>query len=318
MKERIDQLLFYAAIANVVAVVLLTAFLLFYENANKTYMNAINEYEQGNYEAAQSELLKIEKYNFKNSSLYIIKAQEQIVLEAIEDGEYHKAYDYLADKENSDLKGMLADVLENNTDSKTLREAYGYLYELLEDNNLSTANVLNSLAETSIGKETVIEKATVSSIIRFGEYEQDNDLASKEEIEWLVLARDDDYLTVISLYGLDEVKYNDIPKFLDEFIKGSFDNEERGMISDYYILNYLSADKYFASDEDRICRTTPYAISNGTHVYEGKDVCWWWLDTSDLSGGPHTVRTDGHIKYVDTDINAEGYAIRPVLKIKIK
>ena len=59
------------------------------------------------------------------------------------------------------------------------------------------------------GKKQDYKDANVGDTIKFGHYEQDNDTAyGAEEIEWLVLAKEDDKMLVISQYGLDCLPYN--------------------------------------------------------------------------------------------------------------
>ena len=46
--------------------------------------------------------------------------------------------------------------------------------------------------------------------VTFGSYEQDNDLTNgKEDIEWLVLARDENKALLISRYSLDNQPYSE-------------------------------------------------------------------------------------------------------------
>ena len=52
--------------------------------------------------------------------------------------------------------------------------------------------------------------ANVGDLIKFGHYEQDRKTSNgKEEIEWLVLSKEDDRMLVISRYVLDWAKYNE-------------------------------------------------------------------------------------------------------------
>ena len=54
-----------------------------------------------------------------------------------------------------------------------------------------------------------LKNAAIGSYVIFGAYEQDNNLANgNEEIEWLVLARENNRLLIISRNALDSKPYN--------------------------------------------------------------------------------------------------------------
>lgn len=148
-----------------------------------------------------------------------------------------------------------------------------------------------------------------------GMYEQDGDKTTKENIEWIVLDSDENGLLAISKFGLDNIKYIEKEFWINEIFMDSFSADEKEYISEIKILNYLEAEEYFENNDKRICEATKYAIKNGVHVYEADNKCWWWLETDDLANGPHNVRTDGHIRFVDVDVIDGGYAIRPTISI---
>ena len=63
--------------------------------------------------------------------------------------------------------------------------------------------------EDASGKLSQEKFSKVGNIVRYGHYEQDNDLNNgKEEIEWVVLAVLDRKSLLISKYGLDARPYN--------------------------------------------------------------------------------------------------------------
>ena len=52
-------------------------------------------------------------------------------------------------------------------------------------------------------QKALLSKARVGSYVTFGSYEQDNDTGNgSEDVEWLVLDKQDDALLVISRYGI--------------------------------------------------------------------------------------------------------------------
>ena len=90
-----------------------------------------------------------------------------------------------------------------------------------------------------------LRAANVGSYVFFGEYEQDNDVdTGKEAIEWLVLAKEEDRMLLISRYGLDCQKYNSedatviwLTCSLRDWLNNSFYNlaftpEEKNLILD--------------------------------------------------------------------------------------
>ena len=162
-----------------------------------------------------------------------------------------------------------------------------------------------------------IKTANVGDIIVFGTYEQDNNISNgKEDIEWLVLAKEDNKILVISDKALDCKPYNQSRDYVtwetcslrnwlnNDFINAAFTAEERAMIptvtvsadmnpeyntnpgnatkDKVFLLSIVEAEKYFTSDEARKCVPTEYAISNGASTSDsytkgGKATCLWWL-----------------------------------------
>lgn len=169
------------------------------------------------------------------------------------------------------------------------------------------------------GKETVdeINSLQIGDIYIFGTYEQDNDVSNgKEEIEWQVLAKEDNKALIISKYALDCVQYNSewedvtwetctLRKWLNEtFINSAFNSDEQALIPEtnvsadtnpkystnpgnatkdkIFLLSISEVNKYFSSDEERVCTVTDYAKAQGAytsdnHTVDGKGACWWWL-----------------------------------------
>ncbi len=149
----------------------------------------------------------------------------------------------------------------------------------------------------------------VGDYVLFGTYEQDNDKANgKEDIEWLVLDKEDEKILVISRYALDCKPYNtkgisvtwescSLRRWLnDSFLSIVFTEEERSMIpfvtvsadgnpdvitnpgndttDQVFLLSITEANKYLSSNEERQCAPTAFAIEQGC---VNSDTCWWWL-----------------------------------------
>ena len=159
-----------------------------------------------------------------------------------------------------------------------------------------------------------ISEAEVGSYVTFGSYEQDNDLSNgKEDIEWLVLDRDDEKALIISKYVLDWRPYNDtstdvtwetcsLRKWLNEtFISSAFSTEEQSSIlsstvtadqnptykssagnttiDKIFLLSTLDVDKYFSSSKGRDCKGTTYCNEQESYKDGVYGYCMWWLRT---------------------------------------
>ena len=162
-----------------------------------------------------------------------------------------------------------------------------------------------------------LKNANVGSYVTFGAYEQDNNNSNgKEDVEWLVLAKEGNKVLVISKYALDCQQYNtsdtnvtwetcSLRKWLNgTFINNAFSAEEQAMIPtvtvsddkepDYstdpgnatqdkvFLLSIAEAYKYFTSDETRKCAPTDYAIAQGAlgeyigDSYKAGGRAAWW------------------------------------------
>lgn len=162
-----------------------------------------------------------------------------------------------------------------------------------------------------------IKTAKVGDIVYFGTYEQDNNISNgKENIKWLVLAKENNRVLVISDKALDCQPYHpswsdvtwetcSLRKWLNsDFINSAFSDDEKSMIptvtvsadknpkyntnpgnatkDKVFLLSIVETEKYFTSAEARECILTEYAISNGawtsdSYTEGGKATCWWWL-----------------------------------------
>ena len=197
-----------------------------------------------------------------------------------------------------------------------------------------------------------------SVLVTFGAYEQDNDLENgPEPIEWIVLDVQDGSALLISKYGLDCQPYNTTRKTVTwetcslrawlngDFLNSAFSDDETKLILEttvdnskitigskfgwntdwqpdtkdkVFLLSYKEAKEYFASNEERICQPTAYALVQGAYAY--KESCWWWL---------RSIRTgryyQGEAAYVNTDgrignshnVDYNNGAVRPAMWIDL-
>ena len=198
-----------------------------------------------------------------------------------------------------------------------------------------------------------IRSVVVGDYILFGTYEQDNNSSNgKEDVEWLVLDRQEDKIFVISRYALDCQPYNteltdatwatcSLRKWLNsEFINNAFTAEEQAMIAEasisadknpqttqdrVFLLSNEEAARYFTTDEARKCATTEYANAQGAytswkHSADGKAACWWWTRSplsSDYQDIAYGINAAGSTNSINP-VNHNAGAIRPVLWISLE
>ena len=205
----------------------------------------------------------------------------------------------------------------------------------------------------------VLKAANVGDTIKFGKYEQDNNLSNgKEDIEWDVLAKEDNSVLLISKYALDCKEYNSITtsatwetcslrKWLNEtFMDSAFDGAEKSIVEKtnvsadknpnystdpgnattdkVFLLSANEVNKYFGSYEDRKCIPTEYAKANGAYTSSGYTkngvpTCWWWLRSVGYTqGGAANVSDYGSDNYLGMRVDYGGGCVRPAVWVNIK
>ena len=206
-------------------------------------------------------------------------------------------------------------------------------------------------------EKILLDRAKVGDYVFFGTYEQDNDSSNgKEDIEWLVLAKNGNKTLVISKYALDWQQYNtsdtdvewescSLRKWLNgTFASSAFTSDEQRMIQNatvtadenpsystspgdnttdkVFLLSIEEAEKYFATDESRKCSPTAYAEAQGAAT-SGEATCYWWLRSP---GGEQYnaayVSTEGSVNYYGNIVYSVHYyiavvAARPAMWIEL-
>ena len=193
--------------------------------------------------------------------------------------------------------------------------------------------------------------AKVGDYFTFGSYEQDIDTTNgKEDIEWLVLDKQDDKILIISKYALDTVPYNKdvrsvtwetctLRKWLNnDFYNSAFNEEEKTKIKSstvtadanpeydtdpgnntgdkVFLLSINEVRKYFSTWEARKCVPTDYAIAQGACVSDSH--CWWWLRSPGYdSDYAARVYNDGDVYYYGYGVDDDYDCVRPALWIEI-
>lgn len=199
-----------------------------------------------------------------------------------------------------------------------------------------------------------LSEAKKGSHVIFGSYEQDNNTSNgKEDIEWIVLAREDDQILVISRYALDCQKYNTSSQFdggtwekcsLRKWLNGTFlDNafslEERVKIStviinadknpnydtnpgnattdQVFLLSITEANKFFSSDSVRECQGTDYCYAKGASKFSYGN-CWWLLRSPGYDSSHAAYVNDfGCVLNYGYFITYDYFAVRPAMWINV-
>ena len=202
-----------------------------------------------------------------------------------------------------------------------------------------------------------LKTASVGDTVKFGHYEQDNHSSNgKEEIEWIVLAKDADRVLVISKYALDGQQYNtsstsvtwetsSLRKWLNgTFLNAAFSSEEQNSIKittvtadknpsystlpgnnttdKVFLLSITEVNKYFSSDDARKCVATDYAIAQGADISslyytQGKEAtCWWWLRSPGKISG--ATESVSYIGNILSTYHHANQGVRPALWISLE
>lgn len=192
----------------------------------------------------------------------------------------------------------------------------------------------------------------VGSIIKLGKYEQDNDTSNgKEDIEWLVLVKDDNKMLVIRDKAIDCKQYHSsyigttweecsLRRWLnDTFVNEAFTPEEQEKIlttnvtadanPDYdtdagndtedkvFLLSIEEVNRYFNNDVMRACKPTDYAVSNGAYVSDSSN-CWWWLRSpGNNRNRAANVDSGGYVSEEGDFVANKDLAVRPAMWISL-
>ncbi len=286
---------------------------------NSKYNSAIKLMNAGKYEEAIDIFEALDGY--KDSQNQINECQDQIseckYLKAnslINDGKFVEAYDSLI---------ALGDYKDSAEKAKSIYEQYC---------------------------KEILSTAEVGDTVYFGTYEQDNDTSNgAENIEWKVLAKENNRVLVISKYGLDSQQYNTsktdvtwetstLRTWLNgTFLNSAFSETEQASIAQttitadknsytnpgnattdkVFLLSIDEANKYFSSDSARECEPTAYAVANGAYASDCGGGCWWWLRSFIYRQRVATVSQSGIIWDNGENVSVIDRAVRPALWINL-
>ena len=264
----------------------------------------------------------------------------------LKQGKYDKAYSFL--REIGDTEVIAASkydrALEEITD-----EDYIAAYTLLDGLVYRDSEEKRESIKPQY-HEALLKNADVGSKVFFGKYEQDNDTSNgKEDIEWIVLAKEDGRILVTSKFGLDYQPFNTkrvdvtwdtctLRRWLNgTFINTAFSSEEKRMIpivtietykhtrqngnffcpteDRVFLLTIDEAKEYFPSDSVRACMPTPAAASVAYSASLRNDGhAYWWLRSQGYRRYDTVcvVDPDGSLCFGDRGemwVNSEGWGI---------
>ena len=192
-------------------------------------------------------------------------------------------------------------------------------------------------------KTEFLKSVEVGDTVTFGTYEQDDNISNgKEDIEWLVLAKEENKIFVISDKALDcklyDTSYTSVTWetcslrawLNNDFFNTAFDAAEKKMIMNtkvsadknpeydtdpgnettdkLFLLSISEVTEYFDDDESRKCVPTAYAKARGAYTsnrnktVSGEETCWWWL------------RSPGDIQSTVAFINYYGAGYKVVIR----
>lgn len=268
----------------------------------------------------------------------------------LESGDYDSAYALLEEiNDNETIASSKYDRAIKCIDSGDYESAYILLKDIsYKDSKEKCADIKTKY------NRILMRKASVGDKITFGTYKQDASNGIKD-IEWLVLAKENNKILVISDKALDYQQYNktyekitweqcSLRKWLnDSFLNEAFSEEEQALIQHttvsadknpkystdsgntttdkVFLLSINEAEKYFSNEQARKCTATAYVIAIAQSAYDTKihDVAWWWL-RSPGDGQENAARVDyaGSIDYSSLSVSSNVGCVRPVLWISIE
>ena len=275
------------------------------------------------------------------TTVIIPKQKLNKAMALLDSGDYDAAYALLEDIGNNDaIDSSRYDRAVSLIDSGDYEAAYILL------------NGLEYKDSANLRSDAWFKICPIGGMVFFGTYEQDNNTSNgKEEIEWIVLAREGDQVLVISRYALDCIPYNrsstsvtwetcSLRKWLNgTFLNAAFSESERAMIpsvtvradenpsystspgnsttDQVFLLSITEVNKYFSSNSARQCQGTAYCYAQGAQKGDNGN-CWWWLRSPGYdSYGAASVRRKGSVNDDGYGVDDISIAVRPALWIDL-
>lgn len=295
--------------------------------------------DSGNYDSAYGLLNEI------GDSETIASSKRSRAMKLLDSGDFDSAYT------------LLREINDNETIASS---KYNRAIKCIDSGDYESAYILLKDISYKDSKEKCADIKTkykqflaVGDKFTFGTYEQDNVTSNgAEDIEWLVLAKENNKILVISDKALDYQRYNktyekitweqcSLRKWLnDSFFNAAFSEEEQALIQNttvsadknpkystdpgnattdkVFLLSINEAEKYFSGEQARKCTTTAYVIAIAQSEYDNKYVSWWWLRSpGDKQKNAARVDYAGSIDYSSLSVSGNVGCVRPALWISI-
>ena len=309
------------------------------------YNQAMELIASGDYDSAYALLEEIGDNEAIASNKY------DRAIKCIDSGDYDSAYNLLEEiGDNETIASNKYDRAIKYINSGNYKAAYMLLDGL---SYKDSAEKLLSIKPQYY--KFLLKNSKVGDIVYFGTYEQDNDTTNgKENIKWLVLAKEKNRILVISDKALDCRLYNpswrdvtwetcSLRKWLNnDFINAAFSAEERVKIptvtvsadknqkhdtdpgnatqDQVFLLSINEVEKYFNSDEARKCAPTAYAKAqraSTSDTYKTATCGWWLRSSGDGQTYPVQVDSDGDVKEYAGIVYTDNNAVRPAMWIDL-
>ena len=303
---------------------------------------AMDLLDSGDYETAYALLEEIGN----NDAIASSKYDRAVAL--INSGDYEAAYALLEEIGNNDaIASSKYDRAVALIDSGDYEAAYLLL------NGLDYKDSTNKLESIKPHCQRIILKMSqVGDHVVFGSYEQDNNISNgKEDIEWLVLAREGNRVLVISRYALDCQQYHSswtenatwetcsLRKWLNgTFFNNAFNADEQAMIQNtivtadknpsfstspgnnttdkVFLLSITEAKKYVSSDNAQ-CQGTAYCYAQGAFKGSNGNCLWFLRSPGANSSQAASVQVAGVIVGIGSYVDRDDIAVRPALWINL-
>ena len=200
--------------------------------------------------------------------------------------------------------------------------------------------VLNTVILPKQRREAAIEQYGEDFVVKFenlkagdsivlGKYEQDYDKSNgNEDIEWIVLAREDSKVLLLSKYILDGDDFHSsysafwkecaLRNWLNgEFLSEAFSAKEQSLISlcnnsnetryddvvdSVFLLSCQEAEQYFPNEKDRQAFLTEHAKHNASYNKELNTGTWWLRTYGENSNYAAYISVDGYIREKGAEI----------------
>lgn len=220
--------------------------------------------------------------------------------------------------------------------------------------NIEVLNVTYTIQSGKSSENVQMADVKAGNYVTFGAYEQDNNSSNgKEPIEWLVLAREENKLLLLSRYALATQLFSKERKAVtwetssvrqwlaNDFFNTAFSAEEQAQICSVtvpadknpayntdpgnatqdhiFLLSSKEARTYFPLDNSLLCWPTAHLKSKIKDDLADNGTCWWWLRTPGESQYDTSIayRSGGGVNDVGLYADTSTGAIRPTMWLEI-